>query len=604
MPEKNKDNSLTGEIKDIRLDYNNQIASPAEISEDKKKDMEKTKKELEEFKNKILKKFKFVFGMGILPPQASKIIEEEERIPKQEAEKKLIHVLVLMPEEKFKNIKKIEAEIVDEAKKLKQSVWIHVKTPIDIWNYGLDGKYDILSALSMCFPLYDKNNFLGSLRVAEIHKSLVLKKFEKYVTSYILAGSLVRGDTTKQSDVDVAVIIDDTDVKRMPRLQLKEKLRNIIYSYVMEAGELAGVKNKLNVQVWILTEFWEGVKDANPVFFTYIRDGTPLYDRGTFMPWKALLKMGKITPSPESVDKFMSMGEKVEDRVKRTLTDLVIGDIYWGVLTPAQALLMLYGLPPPTTKEAPKLFLDTFVKKEKLLEKKYADILTKIVKTYKDFEHGKIKDGDLKGEDVDKFLKQAEDFLKRLKELREQIEKRARENTIDNLYEDILDLLKNIFHKKSEMALIKDFEKEFVEKGKMPRKSIETIKLVSKLKKKKNQKKSASRNEVENARIKAVSLINDLVEYNQRCELIGLEKGKIKVKTDEKEFELILSSPTFLIDKGKISKIDLNKNKLVESDIKEMTAALEKQKNKQEIKIDERIFEFLKQNFKDYKIYL
>ena len=40
-------------------------------------------------------------------------------------------------------------------------------------------------------------------------------------------------------------------------------------------------ENILNVQVYLLTEFWEKVKDAEPVIFTFIRDGVPLYDRGT-----------------------------------------------------------------------------------------------------------------------------------------------------------------------------------------------------------------------------------------------------------------------------------------------------------------------------------
>ena len=34
---------------------------------------------------------------------------------------------------------------------------------------------------------------------------------------------------------------------------------------------------------------------------------------------KLLLKMGKLKPSPESIDMFMSMGDKTVERVKRTL---------------------------------------------------------------------------------------------------------------------------------------------------------------------------------------------------------------------------------------------------------------------------------------------
>ena len=77
----------------------------------------------------------------------------------------------------------------------------------------------------------------------------LLRKFEKYVTSYVIGGSLVRGDAKKTSDVDVFIVIDDTDVKRMPRLELKEKLRAIIYSYIMEANELAAHQADLRTTI-------------------------------------------------------------------------------------------------------------------------------------------------------------------------------------------------------------------------------------------------------------------------------------------------------------------------------------------------------------------
>ena len=224
---------------------------------------------------------------------------------------------------------------------------------------------------------------------------------------------------------------------------------------------MAGVKNLLNVQVYLLTDFWEAVKDAHPVMFTLIRDGVPLYDRGTFMPWKALLKMGKLKPSPEAIDMFMSMGDKVDKRVKRTMLDLVMGDIYWGVLTPSQALLMLYGLPPPNVKETVKQMKSVFVDKEKMLEKKYIDILEKIcIKYYKGYEHEKVKE--VSGKEVDELLKDMNDYLKRLKELREQIEKRTSEKTIEDIYKDVFELLESVVGKKSlEKTVSEDFLRKF-----------------------------------------------------------------------------------------------------------------------------------------------
>jgi len=597
---KEKKENLIDEVKDISLDYQKQKI-PGEISEAQKEEMEKTRKELEEFKKKILNKYKFTTAIGILPPQASEKIEEEEQVPEEEGKKKPIHVLILVPEDNFKDISKIKNELVKEVKDIKPKLWVHIKTPVDVWNYCLDGKYDIVSAIAMSFPLYDKG-FLGALRVAEIHKSLVLRKFERYIVSYVITGSFVRGDATKTSDVDVFVVIDDTDVKRMPRLELKEKLRSITYQYIYEAGELAGVKNKLNVQVYILTEFWESVKDAHPVIFTMLRDGVPLFDKGTFMPWKLLLKMGKLKPSPEAIDMFMSMGDKVSKTVKNVLTDLVIGDIYWGIITPAQALLMLYGLPPPTTKETPRVFRETFVEKEKLLEKKYADILEKILRTYKEFEHEKIKE--IPGAQVDCFLKDAEEFLKRLKELREQIEKRSQEKTINDIYENVFNMLKAIFGKKSEQELIKEFDNKFIKKGNLPENYLKILKDIVDSRNK-FKKGKMDRNEVENARKNASLLINHLIEYNQRCDLTELQKARMMLKTEKQDYELVIGEGVaFLIDKGKVSRIDAEKDKIVDSSVEELTKALSEQKRKPGVSFDSKIFDLVRKKIGKFEVVL
>ncbi len=515
------------EIPEMALDkkYSNKLPEIPETTNKTKKDMEKVKKSLEKLKNFIVKKYPFTQAIGILPPASIKMFIEEEEVPKET--EKYIHMYLVIPEEKLKEVQKIKQEIIKQIESTEnlgtdkgQKIWLQIKTPVDIWENCLDSKFDIASAIGMSFPLYDKG-LLGALRVAEIHKSLVLQKFEKYVVSYVIGGSLVRGEAIKTSDVDVFIVINDTDVKRMPRLELKERLRSIIYQYVAEASALAGVKNKLEPQVYLLTDFWEAVKDAHPVMFTFIRDGIPLYDRGTFMPWKALLKMGKLKPSPEAIDMFMSMGDNTIKRAKRTLLDIVIHEIYWGVSTPSQALLMLYGLPPPAPKHLVEEMKKVFVTKEKMLEKKYIDILEKIVKIYKDYEHEKIKE--IKGVEVDKLMKDTEDYLKRLKELREQIEKRTSEKTIEQIYSDIFSILKTMLGNKSQAKMIEEFEKSLIKNGKLPPQDLRILKAIVTARAD-FKKGKLNVHKVDDARKNASILINDLIEYNQRCDLESNKK--------------------------------------------------------------------------------
>jgi predicted nucleotidyltransferase/uncharacterized protein (UPF0332 family) len=491
-----------------------------ENHEDIKKDMDKTKKEIDKLKTFILKKYPFTQAISILPPQSIKHFIDEEEVPKET--EKHIHLLVVVPEENIKDAAKIKTEIVKQIEELKQKIWLHLQSPNDLWELCIDSKFELVTAIAMSFPLHD-TGVLGALRVAEIHKSLVLQKFEKYVVSYVIAGSLVRGEAVPTSDVDVFIIINDTDVKRMPRLELKERLRSIIYQYVGEAGAIAGVKNKLSPQVYLLTDFWESVKDAHPVIFTFIRDGIPIYDRGTFMPWKALLRMGKLKPSPEAIDMFMSMGDKTVKRVKSALLDVVVNEIYWGVTTPSQALLMLYGLPPPTPKHVASDMKRIFVDKEKMLEKKYITIIEKIVGIYKDYEHEKIKE--ISGAEIDKLVKDTEDYLKRLKELREQIEKGEQEKTIEQIYKDVFALLKSMIGNKSQDVIVEEFEKQFVKKAKFAPQHLRILKDIIQARVDFKKGKSDS-HKVDEARKNASILINDIIEYNQRCEMISKKEEK------------------------------------------------------------------------------
>ncbi|MFA5953388.1 MAG: nucleotidyltransferase domain-containing protein [Candidatus Pacearchaeota archaeon] len=563
-------------------------------AEQAKKQFEKTKKELDKIKNFIIKKYKFVQSISILPPQSIKFFIEEEEAPKES--EKYVHINIIIPDEKEKEAQKIQKEIVKEIEKTKEKVWLHIRTPKEIWEICMDQKFEISSAIFMSFPLYDKG-FLEAMRVAEIHKSLVLQKFDRYVVSYVLGGSLVRGDAMKTSDLDVFIIINDTDVKRMSRLELLERLRGMIYRYVAEAGSLAGSKTKLEPQIYLLTDFWDAVKDAHPVMFTFIRDGVPIYDRGTFMPWKALLRKGKLKPSPEAIDMFMSMGDEVIPRSKRVMLSEVFTNIFWGVTTPAQAVVMLNGCPPPNAKkelvrEFKKEFLET-----KMIEKKYVDFLEKVIETWRDYEHEKIKE--IKGEEIDKLLKETEDFLKRLKELRIQIEKKFQEKTIEQIYADTFELIKIIVGKKSQEQTINDFEKNFVKKGKFSPQDLRILREIVSARNEFKKGKSDS-HKIDRARKDGEILINNLVEYSQRCDLVSIEKGRMKLKLKDKVIEIISSGgKTFVFDAGTVKKIT---NKIEESSMEEVEQSIKDQKEKKNIEINLKVFEILKKEFGDFEI--
>ncbi len=604
---KDSEKDQVQEIPGMDLDTKYSAKKPIlpEGTEKLQKEMEKAKKEFDRIKAVVVKKYPFVQAIGIIAPQAAKLfIEDElgEGIPAEELGKlqKKTHLYIVIPEDKFKEIPKIKKELISEIDKLKKDVWLYLKTPVDIWEACLDSKFELVSAIGMSYPLHDKG-ILEALRVAEIHKALVLQKFDKYVVSYVIAGSIVRGDTIKESDVDSFIIINDTDVKRMPRLELKERLRSMILQYISEATALAGSKkNILNVQVYLLTDFWESVKDAHPVMFTFIRDGIPLYDRGTFLPWKALLKMGRLKPSPEAIDMFMSMGDKAVKRAKQALLDILIHDIYWSITTPSQALLMLYGLAPPTPKQTASDMKKIFVDKEKMLEKKYITILENIIQAYKDFEHEKLKE--IKGAELDKMLQDTEDYLKRLQELRKQIEKRTQEKTIEQIHKDIFNLLEAISGKKTQTEAVSAFE-ALVKQGKLTQNHLKILREVITAKAEFKRGKLDSR-KVDEARKNASILINDLIDYSQRSDMVSMEKGRMRLRYQKDGKHAVAellhcNGVSFLFVDGKIRKITTT---VSDSDMKEVSECVEQQKLSKSLEINPRVFELVKKELGDFEI--
>ena len=546
-----------------------------QVPEELLKKADKLKDELEDFKKKLVKKFPFIYFLSVLPANSFKVFEEDEGLLPEEIAKKPLHIMMLVPEEQFKNIpKKIKPEVLKLAKETKQELWMHIKTEIDLWNYGLDSKYEFIDAIASSFPLYDKG-LLGSLRLANIHKSLVLRKFEKYVASYVVGGSLVRGTADKTSDVDTFVIIDDTDVKRMPRLQLLEKLRGMIHDYIREATALSGTKNVLNVQVYLLTDFWDNVKDANPVMFTFIRDGVPMYDRGTFLPWKLLLQMGKVKPSPEAVDKFMKYGEQNEGLVTRRMLDAMV-DIYWGVITPTQALMMLTGHGPPAPKTMVQDVKKVLVDEEKVMGLQELKFLERAIKLYKDYEHGTLKT--VPGKEVDELLVESKKYDEKLKEIRKKLEDKLIVRDAERSYSEVFDLLEKIFGKKSIIELIKDVERELISKGKLQPRFAKPLKEIINMKSKVKTGK-VTQLEMNALRRDSIELVKELLDYAQRTDLVMTEKGVLQVVFGDKKGELVLTDAgAFLVEAGRVMKIENGKFNLSDKTIFEKAITSTKDK--------------------------
>ena len=528
--------------------------------------LSKIKTKIDKFQNGLLKKFdKYVVGIALLPPLKD--------------QKDALDLLVLVDDGDSKKMPKLElrdklnAIANNMAKEIDKNFRIDVMLLSEMTQNCYDNKTEFMKEIAMSASIYDPKDLIAAVKVSDVHKEMVLKKFEKYIISYVAAGSLFRGE--KSNDIDVYVIVDDTDVKKMSRFELKEKLRAIILSQAFEANSITRVKKKFHVQVYILTDFWEGIKDANPVFFTLLRDGIPLYDRGVFMPWKLLLEMGRIKPSPEAIDTFVASGDKMMERVRFKLRNIME---------------------------------EIFVKKEKLLEKRYIDILTEIRRYYKDLEHDKIKT--LTGKDIDKLLKNANDYLKRIKKLFAQIEERKNEENMNEIYDTVTNLVKDVLkeneidNKNLELGL-----RKLKDKNEISPKMLATFKDVEKAKK---EREKISKPEFNKIRKDSRLLINQLMDHLQRKRFRELDKVTLRIKSNDKYSEIIiLEDNAFIIDDIKrrdiVGLAKINKDgslgEVNKSSAKELEENLDKKKIEKNVFVKEALFKSLKELFgKDMEI--
>ncbi len=583
---------------------------PADIPKEAKEKLNHIKKILDEFQKKTVNKFQgYIMGISLLPPAApasgKKLTDEE---------KKAINVLVLIDDADSKKMsrddlrKKLSTIMQSTATEIDSSLKIETVLIDDLWQSCFDGKLELLKKIALSAPVFDRG-MLSAIKIAEIHKQMVLEKFENYIVSYVLAGSLVQGKATAKSDIDVFIVIDDTDVKKMSRAELKDKLRAIIIGMGVDAGNMTGIKNKINIQVYILTDFWDSIKEANPVIFTFLRDGVPFYDRGIFMPWKQLLKMGKIKPSPEAIDMYMHSGDQMLERVKLKLKEIGMEDFFWATLTPSQAALMMMGVAPPTPKESPKVMRDVFVKKEKLLESEYVDILEKIIKTRKDMEHGDKTT--ITGKEIDLIFKDAEKYLKRLKKLFNQISEVQHEKTLLHIYDSVVTMMRDILKLDKDIKsapksqILKMFEDEIVHSGLIDEKTFSSIEKIFRFKKAFDNKK-ITKHDLHETIKHGGDTIKKLLEHVERKKAKELDRIKLKVKYGNKIGEvLLLGSKVFIIHdintRDRISVATINKaGRFVDyqdSTLEDMEQELSKLKLPKNSFIQEQIFEDLRALF-------
>ncbi len=265
------------------------------------------------------------------------------------------------------------------------------------------------------------------LRSAEEFKKRILETFKDYIKAIVIWGSITRGDFTGKSDIDIYIIFDDTKMSLKKFNQLRDKLDKDIFKIA------SSIDPRLHPQpILALTEFWDGIRHTNPLFYNIVREGYAIYDTGFFIPMRKLLEWGKFPATTEAAHLRMENVPARIRRAKNVKLYMIAEDLYYAMIDAAQAVLMYLGIGPPApkviVKEVRKHLVDAG-----LLEEEYAKMLEDVINFRKKVEHKEIKK--ISGKEVDEWIKKAEKYVKRFEKLLSKLELEKKAYDIKKSYE-------------------------------------------------------------------------------------------------------------------------------------------------------------------------
>lgn len=263
-------------------------------------------------------------------------------------------------------------------------------------------------------PIPSRRPELRKLKIAQEDYSIaydfagkVYKKFGPLVLSVVLFGSAAKGEAKKESDIDLAIVVDNVS-------QVWDD--EVIAFYREELFKITRVdphRSRLHVNTVTLSTFWDNVRVGDPAILNMLRYGVALLDLGFFEPLKYLLLLGRIKPSPEAIYTVLNRTpwHMLRARVKALSA---IEDFYWAMVDSAHGALMTHGHTPPSPEHVAELLTEAFVKHRKI-SKLYVDWYNEIYVLAHDIKNHKIDR--ITGETFDKWHKRATQFSQIMEKL-------------------------------------------------------------------------------------------------------------------------------------------------------------------------------------------
>ena len=246
------------------------------------------------------------------------------------------------------------------------------------------------------------------LKTAHEFSQRLKNELGDFMVGAIVFGSSARLASTDKSDIDILIVGDDIAFQLTQ--PLVEAYRIIIENVIVK------VSPRMHVTSMTFTSFWEYARAGDPVAMNILRDGVALIDGGFFGPLQALLKQGRIRPSEESIWRYFGRAPRTLVNSRWHIMQATL-DLYWAVIDASHAALMRRGETPPSPEHAADLMYEKLVK-PRILEPQYVQTVRKFYDLSKMITHREIQE--INGTDFDRYLKEAADFVQRMKRLIEE----------------------------------------------------------------------------------------------------------------------------------------------------------------------------------------
>jgi len=251
-----------------------------------------------------------------------------------------------------------------------------------------------------------RNYTTADYKLAEKFSNAMKKELGEFLKCVILFGSAARKEKALyERDIDVLMIIDDLTLVLSPE---------VVEAYrVITENTAAKITRRLHITTMKLTNFWEYMRNGDPLAINMLRDGVPILDSGIFEPLQMLLYQGRIKPTRESMYVYFARAPATLVNAEWHILQATL-DLYWAVIDAGHAALIRVGEVPPTPSHMADMIHAKLVKK-KLAPKRTAKVMEFFYNLSRKITHRQLRS--VTGKEYDKYKTEAEAFVKEMKKI-------------------------------------------------------------------------------------------------------------------------------------------------------------------------------------------